>query len=168
MYVHNITFNEVLIIFSATLWDCDECKNSISLVANGYASDANEIIDLLQNDFCMTSGQGLDCQNFMPLFIPGVLDQISKMLADNSAYLCTEFYSVPCNVAENQVRMILHAHQCYRVIQVKLDETKQLFQTENMHRFQICHIKFPSFSIITRSKKSLIPSSQQESQDSIC
>ena len=81
----------------------------LSTIAIGYTNEeaSNEIIDLLQNYFCTNSDQSIDvvdCQNFIPLFIPGVLDQISQMVAENSAYLCTELYSISC---ENQVRILI-------------------------------------------------------------
>ena len=60
----------------------------------GYASEesSNEIVGVLQNDFCPNPDLDLggeddieDCQNFMPLFIPDAMKQISQMVTFCSA-----------------------------------------------------------------------------------
>ena len=73
----------------------------------GYASEesSNEIVGVLQNDFFFFLDLDLggeenieDCQNFMPLFIPDAMKQISQMVTENSPVLCQNLFDVPCRV----------------------------------------------------------------------
>jgi hypothetical protein len=73
----------------------------------GYASEesSNEIVGVLQNDFCPNPDLDLggednieDCQNFMPLFIPDAMKQISQMVTEHSPVLCQNLFDVPCRV----------------------------------------------------------------------
>ena len=93
--------------FSSALWDCTECKSDLSSLLEGYASEesSNEIVGVLQNDFCPNPDLDLggednieDCQNFMPLFIPDAMKQISQMVAEHSPVLCQNLFDVPCRV----------------------------------------------------------------------
>ena len=93
--------------FSSALWDCSECKSDLSSLLEGYASEesSNEIVGVLQNDFCPNPDLDLggednieDCQNFMPLFIPDAMKQISQMVTEHSPVLCQNLFDVPCRV----------------------------------------------------------------------
>ena len=93
--------------FSSALWDCTECKSDLSSLLEGYASEesSNKIVGVLQNDFCPNPDLDLggedsieDCQNFMPLFIPDAMKQISQMVTEHSPVLCQNLFDVPCRV----------------------------------------------------------------------
>jgi len=92
---------------NSALWDCNECKSDLSSLLEGYASEesSNEIVGVLQNDFCPNPDLDLggednieDCQNFMPLFIPDAMKQISQMVAEHSPVLCQNLFDIPCRV----------------------------------------------------------------------
>ena len=92
--------------FSSALWDCDECTNDLSLLLEGYASEesSKEIVGVLQNDFCPnpdldlgSDDNILDCQKFMPLFMPRALKHISQMVTEHSPVLCHNLFSVTCD-----------------------------------------------------------------------
>ena len=96
----------IISIFSSELWDCKQCKRDLSSLLEGYASEesTNEIIGVLQNDFCPNPDLDLgdeenieDCQSFMPLFIPEAMKQLSQMVTEHSPVLCHKLFDISCD-----------------------------------------------------------------------
>ena len=58
---------------------------------------------VLQNDFCPNPELDLGsedkieaCKNFMPVFIPGAMEQISQLVSEHSPVLCHNLFDVSC------------------------------------------------------------------------
>merc|ERR1739838_828557 len=86
-------------------WTCTGCKRDISSLLDGYSAEdsSNEIVGVLQNDFCPNPDLDLgskdkieECKKFMPVFIPGAMEQISQLVSDHSPVLCHNLFDVPC------------------------------------------------------------------------
>ena len=84
---------------------------------NGYADEeeSKDITETVQGDaFCKSLLFDLgsfeeieECQNFLQDFIPPVLQGIAKKVTEKSDHLCYNIFDGICNIAENQVKMII-------------------------------------------------------------